>query len=638
MASNLRDLDPEVYVLNRLFTFPTDNGPQLAVAVTARNSDRIISFYSLLVKSAVVQLWTIMVVIGVYFSLRQPNRSHNSVVASAGVLNAKRPLDVTELSIEYLWKLKRKTPGSLFLWLSISTMALVVSSGVPILVGPYIVAGHGAPVNPIKLYVPDNSDTSTEGVLKVNSLEIPAALRAVGGVQSANISDSQHQVRIDDPEYLEDLGDGESISRYHYSYNVTAKDFGLQHYHGLELQVQGSCVTEYNWWFSKTPDEEVPVEEEAPVDTYHLWNDETRDVEISIYDAPMPIARFIVKEIPREENHQLNTSFAILVSSSSRKSFTRGDDPFYLTDIEPLEGDKFLRVLPGRPVLSCWQSDSWVYKDQRFPVSNLNRPGGALADIPEPLNLVLTRFLSRPKIESLGIQLGASALLSATTGGIGEYFDASRASVHSDLSRLVLASYIATKNTLSETAFVANGSSASAADVPNLIPLDQLDQIADFVLYSGNVRALSVSALASIPLAWAAMFLIAWIITSRSWFPWYYVQGLQATLLYSFLDEKFAHQEASRNKDPEKSGTSTVEQEIPPNNQHSWKRDTTIAWFKGDANARACIVPRIDGKKSIVLETHEVNTESHAVATGGRTTDVSSPSKEHGSFLDILPG
>jgi hypothetical protein len=507
------------------------------------------------------------------------------MAVATGVLNAKRPLEITELSWDYLWKLKRKAPKALVFWLATGVLALAVSSGIPTLLGPYIILGHGAPVNPTRIYVPDDGGDTRELRLKVGSLEVPSALRAAGSVQSANLTGFNENIQIDDPEEITDLGDGEVVHRYRYRYNVTATDFGMQRFHGLTLQVEGSCITEYGWFAGPNDDGGVPI------DTYRPFNNESADlIELSIYNAPMPVAFFPRKE-PQDDGTKRNASFAIMISAIERRSYTRGDDPFYLTNFDPMEVEKPedppFQVQPGRPVLSCWQSDIWVYKNQQFSVTTLNRPDGPLADLPESLNRVFTRFLSQPKIITLGTRLGASALLSAATA-VGEYFDAATASVHSDLSRLVVASYIATTNTLADTTLFANGTNSPVTDLPNLVRNDQAEDVAQFVIYGSSVRAMSVAALASIPLLWAFMFGLAWVLTTRKWFPWYYVQGLQATILYSLLDQE-RHKAASsppidggEKGDADSGGGVTT---------HGWKTNGDLAWYTGDTQGPACYVP-----------------------------------------------
>jgi hypothetical protein len=626
MPFNIPEPDRGAYILNRLFTFPTDSGPQLAVSVRATNADRLISFYTLLVKAALVQLWTITVILGVSFSLRQRDRSHNSVAVATGVLNAKRPLEVGELSFDYLWKLKRRAPKGLLVWLTTAVLALAMSAGIPTLVGPYIIVGHGAPVNPARIYVPDAGGDTRELSLKVGSLEVPSALRAAGSVQSANLTGYNDKIQIDDVEKIgerTDLGEGEIVNRYRYRYNVTAKDFGLQHFNGLALHVEGSCTTEYDWLAKSV------IQDGVPIDTYYLWNNASNAIDLSIYNSPMPFAYFRPAEVAREERTKRNTSFAIVISAIERKSYTQGKDPFYLTDSKPSKKNPPYQVFFGRPVLSCWQSDSWVYKNEQFSVTTLNRPDGPLADLPESLNLIFTRFLSQPKIMTLGTHLGASALLSTATSR-GEIFDAGTASVHSDLSRLVVAAYVATTNTLGDTTLFANGSQSAITGIPNLLHNDQIEDAAQFVIYSGNLRALSVSALASIPLVWATMFVLAWMVTSRSWFPWFHVQGLQATILYSLLDRE-RHKEALSS--PTDGGELADASAGQASNNHKWKDDGQLAWFEGVKPIPACYVPPRKGNKSQAMDSGiTVQVEQN----DSRYVGATSPTKEQGNVLETI--
>ncbi|KAF1968493.1 hypothetical protein BU23DRAFT_433966, partial [Bimuria novae-zelandiae CBS 107.79] len=489
----------------RIFHFPTSHGPRLAVAVETTDASMLLSFYSILVNSAVGQLWAIIIIMGVYATLRQPAeaRSHNAVVASVGVLNAKRPLDVGALIVNYLYKLGRKSPWSLTIWLSVSIFALIASVGVPALVGRSMVLGHGAPVDPAHIYVPGILDNSVELALRSHVLEVPSVLRAVGSVQLANDALYKDNVQIDEPLRVADrpdIGEGEYTSRYRYRYQVPARDFGLQRFDGLVFHVEGSCVTEYGW-FNSTFFREVDAKYTYPVDDYYLWNDGGRKAQSSTWGAPTsPIGYFKINSASIiDDGSHSNISFAIQISSVGRISNTPGKDPFYLTEEQQQDdGLKYYIVQSARPILSCWESDSWAYEGRNFSITKLENGDHSIDGFPKALGKIFYHFLLAPKIATIGVRLSASALLSATVA-LGENFDAGSANVHSDLVRLVLTSYIATKNTLADTTLFT-AEDPSSANVPNLLEESELGDVSNFIIYSRDVSALSLAVLITVPI------------------------------------------------------------------------------------------------------------------------------------------
>ena len=591
----MTDSTTSTYKLHHVFHFPTNHGSTLAVAVPAPDASMLLSFYSILVNSAVGQLWAIVIIMGVYATLKQPPevQSHNAVVASVGVLNAKRPLDVGALTVNYLYKLRRKSPWSLLIWLAVSIFALVASVVVPALVGRSMILGHGAPVDAQKIYVPIINSTR-EIVLRNHVLEVPSVLRAAGSVQLGTRSMYSKNVQIDAPAKLEDrpdIGDGEYTSRYNYRYQVSAKDFGLQHYTSLALNVKGSCVTEYSW-FNNSLGQAADSGRDFLTDSYLPWKGDQDDSEnyvyVSSWNAMPPMGYFRLRDFKsvQDDGSHRNTSFAIIVSSVDRFSNTQGKDPLYLTR-ESERAPKEYIVRSGRPVLSCWQDDTWTYKGHNFSVAAFNRGNTSIDDFPHPLGKIFSHFLLTPKIVTVGLRLSTSALHSATAA-LGFTFDAGRASAESDLTHLVLTAYIATKNTLADTTLFEIGSNPPGTDIPNIIEESERNDVSGFVIYSRDISALSLPVIISVPIIVIIMFIIAYLMTTHPWFPWHVVQGYQATILYSLLDEKMWEEGSNSSEDIEKG---------KHKRKQSWNRKT-IAWFEGTRSPgrHASIVAGPDGR------------------------------------------
>jgi hypothetical protein len=162
-----------------------------------------------------------------------------------------------------------------------------------------------------------------------------------------------------------------------------------------------------------------------------------------------------------------------------------------------------------------------------------------VGDLPAGLIDVLGNALNTPSIFKLTQALGGSALKSAQTS-LGPYFDASTASIHSDITRLVLGAYFATRNTLVETTLFDD----DFDDISNLA-FDQTtkqfkDGVADFVIYGSGFAALSVKVLIIIPVITVLLFVSVSLLTDNPFkpFPWAYVNALKAPVLYSSLDNE----------------------------------------------------------------------------------------------------
>lgn len=124
--------------------------------------------------------------------------------------------------------------------------------------------------------------------------------------------------------------------------------------------------------------------------------------------------------------------------------------------------------------------------------------------MPLGLQTILADFLGEPMLVTLGSYLRMTALKSSFTA-VSNEFDANSSTIHTDLQRLVFASYIATVNIFTETTLFQSGSSIINDIRPdgNLLP-----GVSDFVIFSNNVVTLSIKSLIVVP----ALALLFWII------------------------------------------------------------------------------------------------------------------------------
>lgn len=551
------EADPSTYLLWKQFSMPTQNGTKHAISVSFEDGKKLISAYTLMVDLIVMQLWALAVLIAISTLMRKPH-SPNIGAASAAIWNSQgSPFTVMKLMAKYLSCIKKWRDWLyMLLWMFAAAVLIAATYVLSIGVPRFLLLGNGAPVNPKSIYIPEvSSDAGLHESYEKFSLKVPASLRAAGSVNSATLQ----KVTVGNP--LRSSGVNRTIKQVNYSYEITAAEFGLQHAAGLVLSVEGSCITEYGWLQSSG----IDCSNTTVVDTYNVPGldlNHPLSIELSLYDGVSPIGYFYLG--PEETN--TNTSFAIAVSSAGRNSFNPGHDPLYATGNTPHHD--LYTVRAQRPMLSCWENDVWSYHGQTGAASqlsnltNLNMPDG-LAKI------FSNQFLGMPMIVSLGQRLGSRALQSASTA-VGQIFDAGSASMESDLRQLVAASYIASKNILTDTTTI-NGSLTTLQNAAIDPKTDNLYAgAADFIVTSSDIATISIKVLITIPVILIFLLFLITIITQSS-SSWNKAEALQATVLYSCLDER----SVGRTK-----GT--------------WNRSSYVAYYNADAENQATLKPEFE--------------------------------------------
>ncbi|EPE05596.1 hypothetical protein F503_02335 [Ophiostoma piceae UAMH 11346] len=490
------------YKLWHRFVMPVDGGQRDAISVPDYVADQLSSAYTIMVTTMVVNVWCICFALGFFYIMR-----HNSDLGqlSSNLWNKRASMSDSLMSLisreASHWRRWWVYPA-IFIIVSCWVAETVLSIVLP----PLIFIDTAAPVNINAIIVPPNSGTSNSDTAQLFSLDVPAALRAVGGALVA-ASDVSKRVTLTQRD-IGTTADFESIQEIDYSYYVTGHDFGLQHYSTLQLNVVGSCRTEYNWLVSSTNKSGYTN------DTYAVFGDAAAHghISLSLYDGPSPTSFFYTGDSGEGLG---NITWAAFVSSVDRSSYTASTDAMYYTgrtagaDI----GGTYYTVQPKRPVLSCWQSDVWSYKGANSSVVGLNSTMLPGLNLPNPIQLIFARYLGTPRIESVGTQLGLGALQSSTSA-LGTIFDAGSASAFSDIQRLALAAYIASTNTLTDSTLQSSylGSKTQSG---NLIYGDDnkpMSGAGDFVVWSSDVSTISIRAAIIIPVVAAGSWLLVLLV------------------------------------------------------------------------------------------------------------------------------
>ncbi|KAK3936512.1 hypothetical protein QBC46DRAFT_296074 [Diplogelasinospora grovesii] len=510
---------PDSYQLFHRFGFPTPDGHTIdAVAVPARVNSELNSAYTIMIASTVVNVWAIVIAVGIYFYLgkNKPDAhpaDHDKRVTGVSMSVWNKRASPPESLLDTLLY-AREEVGEWWFWPLV--LAIVVfwtaQLAAGILIPKEIFVGNAAPVAATSIYVPSQKFAEDDRLHQsaVYALDVPAALRAAGAALVANAS-VQAQVTISQPITLGMHSATEPIQRIEYSYKVDGTDMGLQHYPDLLLTVTGACTTDYTWRAASG----TIAGTNYTADFYYPFANASQPVtKVSLYDGSAPTCNFFTGDIS-PTGPPSNITWGAVVSSVDRGSFSIGTDPWYLTTPSPTYNSTDPAALPNvvkgkRPALSCWQNDEWSFRGAKSDIAHLGPPELPGLGLSDGMQNILTRYLGTPKVVNVALRLNPSSLQSATTA-LGLGFDAGASSMENDLRRLVLAAYIATVNTLTDTTLYSQEQRQPGTAIPN-IALDSnqvpLPGVGDFVVYSADVVTLSVKTLIIIP----TVALASWIL------------------------------------------------------------------------------------------------------------------------------
>ncbi|PHH89331.1 hypothetical protein CDD83_6277 [Cordyceps sp. RAO-2017] len=505
---------PGTYSLWKIFSYPAEGGPRAAFAVPTSVGHTLTSAYTVMLTLLMVNFWTIVISLVAYglwkYRSQKPHpllpalwnkraSLFDSIIETYQYSKGSGPAqkDNGDEEPKKAWRL---------LLLLLVLLAYLGQTAMTVVVPPKLILGGAAPVKPEAIYVPvvreleDNFTTATR-----YGLEIPPALRALGSVDLANV-ELRNKVSVSQAISDGQWNGSEPIQRVDYEYRVTGADLGLQRYPDLALTVTGSCRTEYNW-HNRTEKRRIG-RVSVSVDFYQAFGGE---YDVSVFDGAETLAKFVLGREPSKGTlERSNASWAAFVSSVDRTSFSPGSDPWYrTTSTGSTSTGTAYTVNPARPALSCWQDDVWSYRGRTSTAVNLDQ-------IPElqlsqGMRIVLARLMASPMIQHIGSRLGPSSLKSSTTA-IGQIFDAQHSSFQADLERLVLASYIATSNILTDSTLYPPGADSV---VPNLVKASNgqvSDSVADFIVWSPEVSALDLTVVVVIPCFLTVLWLAALVL------------------------------------------------------------------------------------------------------------------------------
>lgn len=484
-----------------------------------------------MISEIIKRFWRLLVVVGVTLSMRKKH-SPNHAAATVGVWNAQAsPSDVAAMTASYIFHMRMEIWYPL-LWTVLALLMAAASSSVSIVLPPLLNIGSVAPVNPSAIFIPEVRAGNATFTALSYALQAPLALRAVGAADTIR-SDAVIVKEIPAPG---NTTSGDRGVRMDYHYKVNGTEFGFQYHPDLVFNVKGSCVTEYSWRVRNATILNNAGTVQSWTDIYVPWNNESLTRNASSLDNGPPFAFFVPNPYMKVEGLG-NSTFAIIPSSLWRFSFTASEDPWYRTvtsrDEYPDQAQYDFLVRPNRPALSCWETAIWSYHNSR--VDNLHLKDLEGLDLPAVFQDIVKVFLASPMITRLGIGLGRSSLASSIAS-VGATFYADRSTIRNDLTRLVYASYVATRNMMVDTTRFNN----PGTDIKNMALVNNTNNprpgVGDFVVSSPDIMSLSVRSLIVVPVVLAAIFLLTRVIALIP-APWRSTDALDARVLYSYVHE-----------------------------------------------------------------------------------------------------
>ncbi|KAH8745275.1 hypothetical protein F5883DRAFT_634108 [Diaporthe sp. PMI_573] len=501
------------YLLVTPFSMPSDRGDRWAVSFTGNNATLLAAALSVIITVSIFCLWNLICFVAMFFD---GNATRRRYVALVTLWNSNDPWFAFKELLSYTFQCAPKSgaPESDFLYgLTFCIIALAVFGGSIAMgvIGPSLVQiGNVAPVRPTSLFYPETpAQDDPVQQLQDFGLRAPAVMRALGSVEAAKVT-LRSRVLVEETNYP-NRENGDRVIGLTYSYSLSGVDLGLQGGTDLALVVEGSCITEYGWWF------ESPEEDE--MDLYHLWKNANQSawVLLNFYDTQhAPQASFYLHSQAEDQIFRdSNVSYAVTVSSAHRSSISQGSDPWYATEDRDQPDERFnarFWMKSQRPILSCWEQDKWSYGTQSvssvFELKNI--PG---MKIPKVLLEVLeTTFGGGPMIVRLGNASGDSALRSRTTSPNG-VIDAQASSIHDDMERLILGSFVASRNLFSDaTMFGQSERYGNVFTGPNGQPADGAG---NFVVSSPDIQTFSLTGIVTLAAILAALILancVLWLL------------------------------------------------------------------------------------------------------------------------------
>ena len=537
MSGRQSTLPDGSYLTLQQFTVPTEDGDVWAMAFSNSAATILAAALTIFITTACLSLWTTVCFIALYFS---KSMSWGRYIAFVTLWNSNDPWFAFRHMASNSMAVWRQKGNRRDAWynFTIAFIAFVIFFGALAagIVGPsYLEVGNFAPVRPSMVYYPaPQRQDDNEGLFRRFRLLASTGRRAIGVAYGASeLSNSKVELS------------GTASEGLNYKFKINGVDFSLQHLNELSVTVEGSCKTAPEWY-----DEELSTEDYNPnTDPHRFWGNDSYAIFIPHYKDEVRTSRsprlYVLNhpEVAQQFETDDKMRFALGVDSVHHQSYTRSSDPWYTTEQVPPkeensaddddnsenneepptdeEGLPDFHVKRGRPMLDCWERNTWAYKGRDIGTfRHLNGPGSLDGpDIPPSVLQVFSDWFTEPTVSFATLLAGDSALLCGTTGTFG-MIDANDCSVDKDVGFLVHAAHESIRSAFTNTILFRN-----TGNHPNAFRQDgggaPVPAASQIVVSGPEVRAFSLIGVITVCCAmvvflFVASFLSWWVSSGKN--------------------------------------------------------------------------------------------------------------------------
>ncbi|KAF8460842.1 hypothetical protein BDZ91DRAFT_738399 [Kalaharituber pfeilii] len=555
----------EHYHLAKLFTMPSPSGGKSAIAVPAKMELMIVSAYTILVGSTFMAWWIIIAVTISMVASR--NFRKCKAIKLAGACAMTEPFQAATVVVVFCYNLvvkrysQRKTVRTTRLysqdsmtlpdtqyWRELFTAFTILLLAFGIIVGGIIggiylpkklIIGHVAPVNDTMVFTaPFNyggDGTNSSDPFRVFVVVTAKGIgRAVSTIDSSgtNLESELEKIVHVDMKPTKEGPNGEKDYDITYSFRVHSYDMGLQHLHGLSVNITGKCYFEYGWYKQFVPSNATS----GPQDIYTGTGFEDKDtivVDVQTDKVEPLTLQYGWRGKGNYSDGVPKLPFAIVPRTQGRSSMSASRDPWYLTTTYNHTSGEY-NVLSGRPPLYCNEERAWSYRGSYLgpdlavyswknstageEVEREKRRGTNIPDIPIGIWTLLSDLYPWGIVSSMFQLHHAGKLESSWRANdlSGTYrMDGESSSAYKDIRRMAFAGYLKYRNVVRDAALAYVG--LKELGLLDTYPNAMRDQnnntlpgTGDFVVPSDEVRTLRLQVVVAIP-AFAAF---SWVIVA----------------------------------------------------------------------------------------------------------------------------
>jgi hypothetical protein len=492
------------YILGSVFSVALERDSITAISFSNSVSTLLLALYAIIVQFLFGALWQLLAAI---MLIRFNVNDRLKMVSLVALWNCPDPLSASVKSFQYLlitlknqhrnWNSIRRA----LVMVVLSSSTLIAGITIGILYPEWLKIGSFAPVHPVSVYWPSFDTVSDEATVDIFSRSRPGILRALGSAEAGEQNSMIGAVDIQ-TSLPSDHTPEQPQKQIDYSYKINAENFALQNFADLVMKVSGRCRTDYSWATRRKNLDGYTW------DTYYPWGEKDTNQSFSVATELSPSYRmeFVTWLHPDIDKPQQrgNRTFAFLASAALTPSQSHSDDPWYKT--QSSNGSEYSLGLPyvvksRRPVLVCWETTEICVGGQCHDTYLENSP------LPAGLAVVFKTRFAHPMMTHVSMAAGVATVKTYVGSASGAYVDAGASSLVGDMTRLILAGYLSSRQIFQEIALAARPSPNSPSILDAAVGR-LLDGAKDFVVRTDEAVAMRLDLIIIAPALLALLWLV----------------------------------------------------------------------------------------------------------------------------------